>query len=77
MMITPPVPDRLFVWRIDRATGAMVACSTCPTARSARSRSLRPFFGTIGTAPAGKECISSLVPGSHGANMDFNEVIEG
>ena len=38
---------------------------------------LRPFFGTIGTAPAGKECISSLVPGPHGANMDFNEVVEG
>src|SRR5947207_11110509 len=38
---------------------------------------IRPFFGTIGTAPAGKECISSLVPGSHGANMDFNEVVAG
>ena len=38
---------------------------------------LRPFFGTIGTAPAGKECISSLIPGPHGANMDFNEVVEG
>jgi acetamidase/formamidase len=38
---------------------------------------LRPFFGTIGTAPAGKECISSLNPGPHGANMDFNEVVAG
>ena len=38
---------------------------------------LRPFFGTIGTAPAGKECWSSLTPGSHGANMDYNEVVEG
>jgi acetamidase/formamidase len=38
---------------------------------------LRPFFGTIGTAPAGKECISSLFPGTHGANMDFNEVVAG
>src|SRR5256884_709058 len=35
------------------------------------------LFGTIGTAPYGKECISSLVPGTHGANMDFNEVVEG
>src|ERR1700751_1021042 len=35
------------------------------------------FFGTIGTAPAGKECISSLYPGAHGANMDFNEVVAG
>src|SRR5437879_13147691 len=38
---------------------------------------IRGFFGTIGTAPYGKECISSLVPGTHGANMDFNEVMEG
>ena len=38
---------------------------------------MRPFFGTIGTAPAGKECISSLNPGPHGANMDFNEVVAG
>ena len=38
---------------------------------------VRPFFGTIGTAPSGKECISSLVPGAHGANMDFNEVVQG
>ena len=29
------------------------------------------------TAPAGKECMSSLFPGSHGANMDFNEVVAG
>src|SRR5437016_11356009 len=38
---------------------------------------IRGFFGTIGTAPYGKECISSLVPGAHGANMDFNEVVAG
>src|SRR5207244_8015660 len=38
---------------------------------------IRGFLGTIGTAPYGKECISSLVPGTHGANMDFNEVVEG
>src|SRR4029077_4390130 len=36
-----------------------------------------PFFGTIGTAPGGKECISSLYPGPYGANMDFNEVVAG
>src|SRR6059058_1804100 len=29
------------------------------------------------SSPYGKECISSLVPGTHGANMDFNEVVEG
>ena len=76
MMITPPVPDRLFVWRIDR--DRRVGMLELPNSKIGKVEvPLRPFFGTIGTAPAGKECISSLVPGSHGANMDFNEVIEG
>ena len=76
MMITPPVPDRLFVWHIDR--NRRVATIDLPNSRIGKVEvALRPFFGTIGTAPAGKECISSLVPGPHGANMDFNETVEG
>ena len=76
MMITPPVPDRLFVWHIDR--NRRVATIDLPNSRIGKVEvALRPFFGTIGTAPAGKECISSLVPGPHGANMDFNEAVEG
>jgi acetamidase/formamidase len=76
MMITPPVPDKLFVWRIDRSR--RVGIIDLPNSKIGRVEvPLRPFFGTIGTAPSGKECISSLVPGPHGANMDFNEVVEG
>jgi amidase len=76
MMITAPVPDRLFIWRIDRSR--RVGILDLPNSKIGRVEvPLRPFFGTIGTAPGGKECISSLVPGPHGANMDFNEVIEG
>ena len=76
MMITPPVPDRLFVWRIDRSR--RVGTLDLPNSKIGKVEvPLRPFFGTIGTAPSGKECISSLVPGTHGANMDFNEVVEG
>ncbi|MEO8008404.1 MAG: acetamidase/formamidase family protein [Betaproteobacteria bacterium] len=75
-MITAPVPDRLFIWRIDR--NRRVGTIDLPNSKIGRVEvPLRPFFGTIGTAPGGKECISSLVPGSHGANMDFNEVVEG
>jgi amidase len=75
-MITDPAPDRLFIWRLDKSR--MVGVLDLPNSRIGRVEvPLRPFFGTIGTAPAGKECISSLVPGSHGANMDFNEVVEG
>jgi amidase len=75
-MITPPVPDHLFIWRIDKSR--RVGTLDLPNSKIGRIEvPLRPFFGTIGTAPAGKECISSLVPGPHGANMDFNEIIEG
>jgi acetamidase/formamidase len=75
-MITPPVPDKLFIWRLDR--NRKVGTLDLPNSKIGKIEvPLRPFFGTIGTAPGGKECISSLVPGSHGANMDFNEVVEG
>ena len=75
-MITPPVPDHLYAWRLDKSR--KVGTLDMPNSKIGKVEvPLRPFFGTIGTAPAGKECISSLVPGSHGANMDFNEVVEG
>jgi acetamidase/formamidase len=76
MMVTPPVPDRLFIWRLDK--GRKVATLDMPNSKIGKVEvPIRPFFGTIGTAPAGKECMSSLFPGSHGANMDFNEVVAG
>src|SRR5262252_10052481 len=75
-MVTPPAPDRLFIWRLDK--GRKVATLDMPNSKIGKVEvPLRPFFGTIGTAPAGKECISSLIPGPHGANMDFNEVVAG
>jgi len=76
MMVTPPVVDTLYIWRFDRARN--VAVLTMPKSKIGKVEvPVRPFFGTIGTAPYGKECISSLVPGTHGANMDFNEVVQG
>ena len=75
-MVTPNAPDRLFVWHLDK--NRKVATLDMPNSKIGRVEvPLRPFFGTIGTAPAGKECISSLNPGPHGANMDFNEVVAG
>jgi len=76
MMVTPPVQDQLFIWRLDRSRN--VAVLNMPKSKIGKVEvPIRGFFGTIGTAPYGKECISSLVPGTHGANMDFNEVVEG
>jgi len=75
-MVTPPVPDRLFIWRLDK--GRKVATLDMPNSKIGKVEvPIRPFFGTIGTAPGGKECISSLYPGPYGANMDFNEVVAG
>jgi amidase len=76
MMVTPPVPDQLFIWRLDASRNMGIL--DMPKSKIGKVEiPLRPFFGTIGTAPPGKECISSLVPGPHGANMDFNEVVQG
>src|SRR5436190_4047341 len=76
MMVTAPVPDQLFIWRLDARRN--VGILDLPKSKIGKVEiPLRPFFGTIGTAPGGKQCISSLVPGTHGANMDFNEVVQG
>lgn len=76
MMVTPAAPDHLFVWHLDK--NRMVGTLDAPNSKIGKVEvPLRPFLGTIGTAPAGKECISSLVPGANGANMDFNEVVQG
>jgi acetamidase/formamidase len=75
-MVTPNVPDRLFIWHIDKSR--KTATLDLPNSKIGKVEvPIRPFFGTIGTAPAGKECISSLYPGAYGANMDFNEVVAG
>jgi amidase len=75
-MITDPLPDHLFIWHLDAGKGT--ATLDMPNSKIGKVEvPLRPFFGTIGTAPPGKECISSLFPGVYGANMDFNEVVEG
>jgi len=58
-MVTPPAPDRLFVWHIDKTR--KTATLDMPNSKIGKVEvPIRPFFGTIGTAPGGKECISSL-----------------
>ncbi len=38
---------------------------------------VRPMLGCIGVATAGDEVMGSGPAGSHGGNMDFNEIVEG
>jgi acetamidase/formamidase len=75
-MITDPLPDVLYIWRMDPAK-KMLTLKTPKSKVGALSVPVRPFLGTIGVAPPAKECIIALTPGAHGANMDFNEVVEG
>jgi acetamidase/formamidase len=76
MMVSPPMPDHLFIWHLDKSTNT--ATLDMPNSKVGKVEvPMRPFFGTIGTAPGGKECISSLYPGPYGANMDFNQGVAG
>ncbi|MFO1350471.1 MAG: hypothetical protein U1F68_07265 [Gammaproteobacteria bacterium] len=66
MAITEPAPEILWIWNIDRSKNT--AALALPKSKIGKIEvPVRAFLGTIGTAPAGKECISSLVPGAHGA----------
>lgn len=38
---------------------------------------LAPFLGIMGTAPATEDPVHSTPPGSHGGNIDLNELVEG
>ena len=76
MMVTPAAPDHLFIWHLDK--NSKIATLDMPNSKVGKVEvPIRPFFGTIGTAPGGKECISSLYPGPYGANMDFNQGVAG
>src|SRR3984893_16748094 len=47
-MVTPPVPDRLFIWRLDKSR--KVATLDMPNSKIGKVEvPIRPFFGTIGT----------------------------
>ena len=75
-MITEPAPDRLFIWKFNH--DRKVAILETPDSKSAKVEvPLRPFLGTIGVAPAHKECFSSLTPHAHGGNMDYRRLVSG
>jgi amidase len=75
-MITDTAPDKLFIWRFDRERE--VATLALPNSKVKKVEvPMRPFLGTIGVAPAAKECIASITPGAHGGNMDFNAIVPG
>ncbi|MBI4410208.1 MAG: acetamidase/formamidase family protein [Gemmatimonadetes bacterium] len=75
-MLNPPVPDRRFLWRLDRARG--VGVLELPNSRMKRIEvQLRPMLGRVAVAPRGEEAFAGLWPGDFGGNMDAPEVREG
>ncbi|MBI4538763.1 MAG: acetamidase/formamidase family protein [Gemmatimonadetes bacterium] len=74
--LNPPIPDRRFLWRLDRQRG--VGTLDLPNSRMQRIEiELEPMLGRVAVAPAGDEAFSGLWPGSFGGNMDAPEVREG
>ncbi len=58
MMITPPVQDKLYVWKLDAQRG--VAVLDMPKSKIGKVEvPLRPFFGTIGTGAIGQGSVSA------------------
>lgn len=75
-MLSDPLPERFFVWRLDRARG--VGRLELPNSASRRIEiPLRPMLGRVAVAPAGDEAFGGLWPGNFGGNMDAADVREG
>lgn len=75
-MINPPIPNRRFLWRLDRQKNT----GTLELPNSALKKievELKPMLGRVAVAPRGQEQFGGLWPGDFGGNMDAPEVREG
>src|SRR3954462_8554337 len=71
-MLHDPLPERTWVYEIDRATRAVRYEAL--DSSYAVALPLDPMHGTVGVAPPLGEARSSLTPGSWGGNMDTPEM---
>lgn len=75
-MLHEPVPDKFFLWRIDRE--GMTARLELPQSRLKQVEvDLVPMLGRLATAPSGEQAISGGVPYDFGGNMDTSLAREG
>jgi acetamidase/formamidase len=75
-MLHDPVPDRIYVWRIDGKK--MTATLDLPGSRMKRVEvKLKPMLGRLATAPPEDLAIAAGVPSFFGGNMDAPDVCEG
>jgi amidase len=75
-MLTAPVPNRRFIWRLDRA--ALTATLDLPESHLPPATvDVSPMLGRLAVAPSGEQAIEGGVPGNFGGNMDSSDVREG
>ena len=63
-----PLPERVWIYEVDRVGRTVTYRAT--EGDHVAVLPLDPMHGTVGVAPASFEARSSLVPDSHGGNMD-------
>ncbi|RKF27958.1 acetamidase [Micromonospora globbae] len=73
--LQPPLEERVWVYDIDRQAG-VVRFQATETAHSV-DLPLEPMIGTIGVAPGGMEARSTIVPDTHGGNLDTPQLRAG
>lgn len=74
-MLGPDVPEKVWIYRIDRDKGVARTASLDGT--RSWEVPLHPFLGCLGVAPANGEARSTIVPDSFGGNLDCPEVRAG
>jgi acetamidase/formamidase len=74
-MLHEPLPERVWIYEVDRDARTVTYRAT--EGDHVAVLPLDPMHGTVGVAPAAFETRSSLVPDSHGGNMDTPEMRAG
>ena len=75
-MLNDPVPQRRYVWEIDREN--MTGTTQLPESEmKSITIDLKPMVGRVGVAPRGEEAFGGLWPGDFGGNMDAQEIRPG
>ena len=76
LFLADPIPDRRYVWRLDRER--MTGKTTLPGSKMREIEiDLQPMLGRVGVAPRGAEAFAGMWPGDFGGNMDAVELREG
>jgi len=74
-MLHPPLEER--VWRYTIDTAADTVTFHARRSDHAIVMPLEPMLGTVGVAPPGGEARSTIVPDTHGGNLDTPEIRPG